>query len=182
MCTDTSICCDMDRHGPRTTPGQLEAIRDASRRSLKKFVARASRELHILRLTIPDMVHRRLQLTGYKVQLVQKLQENGSPRRCGFAVDILCRIDEDSGHCSDEVTFHISGKVNCHSCRIWGFQKPYVVWKVAQSVQCLTTDRTAAVRSPTEAEDFSSNLCVQTGSGDHPASRTVGTGGSFPGG
>jgi hypothetical protein len=53
---------------------------------------------------------------------------------------------------------------------------------VAQSVQCLTADWTAGVRSPTEAEDFSSNLCVQTGSGAHPASWTVGTGGSFPGG
>jgi hypothetical protein len=29
---------------------------------------------------------------------------------------------------------------------------------------------------------FSSNLCVQTGSGAHPASCTMGTGGSFPGG
>jgi hypothetical protein len=28
---------------------------------------------------------------------------------------------------------------------------------------------------------FSSNLCVQTGSGDHPASCTMGTGGPFPG-
>jgi hypothetical protein len=31
-------------------------------------------------------------------------------------------------------------------------------------------------------EDISSNLCVQTGSGAHPASCTVGTGGPFPGG
>jgi hypothetical protein len=53
---------------------------------------------------------------------------------------------------------------------------------VAQSVQCLTADWTAGVRSPTEAEDFSSNLCVQTGSGAHPASYTVGSGGSFAGG
>jgi hypothetical protein len=52
----------------------------------------------------------------------------------------------------------------------------------AQSVQCLITDWTAGVRSPTEAEDVSSNLCVQTGSGAHPASCTMGTGGSFPGG
>jgi hypothetical protein len=43
-------------------------------------------------------------------------------------------------------------------------------------------DWTAGVRSPTEAEDFSSTLCVQTGSGAHPASYTMGTGGSFPGG
>jgi hypothetical protein len=54
--------------------------------------------------------------------------------------------------------------------------------RVAQSVQCLTTDWTAGVRSPTEAEAFSSNLCVQTGSGAHPDSCTVGTGDSFPGG
>jgi hypothetical protein len=53
--------------------------------------------------------------------------------------------------------------------------------RVAQSVQCLTTDWTAGVRSPTEAEDISCNLCVQTGSGAHPASYTMGTGGSFPG-
>jgi hypothetical protein len=31
-------------------------------------------------------------------------------------------------------------------------------------------------------KDFSSSLCVQTGSGAHPASCTMGTGGSFPGG
>jgi hypothetical protein len=30
-------------------------------------------------------------------------------------------------------------------------------------------------------KDFSSSLCVQTGSGAHPASCTVGTGGPFPG-
>jgi hypothetical protein len=51
---------------------------------------------------------------------------------------------------------------------------------VAQSVQCLTTDWADGVRSPTEAEDFPSTLCVQTGSGAHPASCTVGTGGSYP--
>jgi hypothetical protein len=40
----------------------------------------------------------------------------------------------------------------------------------------------AGVRFPTEAEDFSSNLWVQTGSGAHPASYIMGTGGPFPGG
>jgi hypothetical protein len=43
-------------------------------------------------------------------------------------------------------------------------------------------DRTIEVRSPAEARDFSSNLSVQTGSGAHPASCTMGTGGPFPGG
>jgi hypothetical protein len=40
---------------------------------------------------------------------------------------------------------------------------------------------TTGVWSPTEAEDFSSSLCVQTGSGAHPASCQMGTGGLSPG-
>jgi hypothetical protein len=43
-------------------------------------------------------------------------------------------------------------------------------------------DRAIEVRSPTGAEDFSSSVCVQTGSETHPASYPMGTGGPFPGG
>jgi hypothetical protein len=43
-------------------------------------------------------------------------------------------------------------------------------------------DRATGVRSPAVSKDFSSSLCVQTGSGAHPASCTIGTGGPFPGG
>jgi hypothetical protein len=42
-------------------------------------------------------------------------------------------------------------------------------------------DRAIGVRSPAEAKDFSSSLCVQTGSGAHPASCSLGIGGPFPG-
>jgi hypothetical protein len=42
-------------------------------------------------------------------------------------------------------------------------------------------DRAIGVRSPAGAKDFSSILCVQTGSGAHPASSPMGTGGPFPG-
>jgi hypothetical protein len=40
-------------------------------------------------------------------------------------------------------------------------------------------DRVMEVRSPTGA-NFSSSPCVQTGSGVHPASYPMGTGGSVP--
>jgi hypothetical protein len=43
-------------------------------------------------------------------------------------------------------------------------------------------DRTIQVRSSAEAKDFSSNLCVQTSSGVHPASSTMGSGDLFAGG
>jgi hypothetical protein len=42
-------------------------------------------------------------------------------------------------------------------------------------------DRAIGVRSPAEAKDFSSSLCVQTGSEAHPASCTMGTGVLSPG-
>jgi hypothetical protein len=38
-------------------------------------------------------------------------------------------------------------------------------------------DRAIGVLFPALAKDFSSNLCVKTGSGAHPASCTMGTGG-----
>jgi hypothetical protein len=41
-------------------------------------------------------------------------------------------------------------------------------------------DRAIEVRSPAGAKDFSSSLCIQTGSGVHPLSCTMGTRGSFP--
>jgi hypothetical protein len=60
----------------------------------------------------------------------------------------------------------------------------YVLCEPGSSVRIVTgyglNDRANEDRSPAEAEDFSSSLCVQTGSGAHPASCTVGTGGPFP--
>jgi hypothetical protein len=59
------------------------------------------------------------------------------------------------------------------------FQSRFIIFggaAVAQAVQCLTTVWTIEVRSPTGAEDFSSSLCVQIGSGAHPASYSMGTG------
>jgi hypothetical protein len=50
---------------------------------------------------------------------------------------------------------------------------------VAQSVWCLTTDLNTGVLSLADAKDFSSKLCVQTGSGTHLASCKIGTGGPF---
>jgi hypothetical protein len=46
----------------------------------------------------------------------------------------------------------------------------------------MTADWNTGVRSLADANDFSSNLYIQTGSGAHPASYTMGTGGPFRGG
>jgi hypothetical protein len=54
-------------------------------------------------------------------------------------------------------------------------------WVCCQPVS-VATNWTTRVRSPAWATDLSSPLCVQTGSGAHPTSCAMGTGGSFPGG
>jgi hypothetical protein len=57
-------------------------------------------------------------------------------------------------------------------------------WSRGSSVSIVSgyrLGRAIKVRSPAETRDFSPNLCVQTGSGDHPASCTMGTSGPFPG-
>jgi hypothetical protein len=46
---------------------------------------------------------------------------------------------------------------------------------VVQSVKCLITEWTTGIRSPAEAEHFSSILCVQTSSEAHPASYPMDT-------
>jgi hypothetical protein len=86
---------------------------------------------------------------------------------------------QSTRRCSPHDSQHLTGRREILKSKIMLITSKM---PVAQSVQCLTTDWTAGVRSPTEAEDFSSNLCIQTGPGYHPASCTVGTGGSFPGG
>jgi hypothetical protein len=50
------------------------------------------------------------------------------------------------------------------------------------TVSTMVDDRAIGVRSPAGAKDFSFTLCVQTGSGAHLASCTMGTGCPFPGG
>jgi hypothetical protein len=47
---------------------------------------------------------------------------------------------------------------------------------------CGLDDRAFGVRSPAGAKIFPLSSCVQTGSGAHPATSPMGTGGPFPGG
>jgi hypothetical protein len=53
--------------------------------------------------------------------------------------------------------------------------------RVTQSVQWLTTDWQTGVWSLAGAKDFYSSLCVQTLSGEHPASHSMGTRGPYSG-
>jgi hypothetical protein len=61
---------------------------------------------------------------------------------------------------------------------------PLTDWRRGSSISIVSDygldDWAIGVRFPAGAKDFSSSLCVQTGSGVHPASRTMGIGDPFP--
>jgi hypothetical protein len=62
---------------------------------------------------------------------------------------------------------------SCYNfCGYYGYRGYFDKAGVAQSV-CLTTEWTTGVRSPAEAKDFSSSLCVQTSSEAHPTSHPL---------
>ena len=64
----------------------------------------------------------------YRLQLVQALRV-GDRRKLTDFCDMLLEDMEDDTFlpwliCSDEATFHLSGKVSCHNVRIWGLDNP----------------------------------------------------------
>jgi hypothetical protein len=76
----------------------------------------------------------------------------------------------------DSFTLH-TGKEILH-CTVCGMSRSSSVSIVSDYG---LDDRAIGVRSPVGAKDFSSNLCVQTGSGANPSSCTMGTGVLSPG-
>lgn len=68
-------------------------------------------------------------MKAYKIQLHQQLLEEDYYARLTFCHQFnekLCNDDAFVSNLlfSDEATFHISGKVNRHNCRIWGTENP----------------------------------------------------------
>jgi hypothetical protein len=99
-----------------------------------KSIRCASCKLHIPWSTTHDILHKRLWLTAYKIQLVEKSRENNQPSHHTFVQEMLLRLDDNNAFLkhvvfSDEATLHISSKVNRHNCQIWVSENPHKVMK-----------------------------------------------------
>lgn len=125
--------CDKERTGrPRVNQDTVDAVRHAFRQNPRKSVRKASRELQIPRSTVHKILKKELKFFAYKLQVVQKLEQNDFPLRTEFANNVLDRLELNENYLkricfSDEATFHVCGKVNRHNCRIWGSENPRVV-------------------------------------------------------
>jgi transposase len=117
---------------PSVDADAVEMVREAFQRSPSKSPHCASRELHLPRLTVQKILHRRLELHTQKIQIVQALEPDDGCCRKEFAMDMLDHIDNDNDFLdrvifSDGSTFHMCGIVNRHNCRIWGSESPHAV-------------------------------------------------------
>ena len=111
----TGSILDRKRSGrPSIDEETVDAVRVAFRSSPRKSIRVASNELVIPRSIVHKVLHKRLRLHAYKLQIVQALKPDDHHRRAAFAEEILQRIDDNdylnSVVFSDEATFHVSGK------------------------------------------------------------------------
>jgi hypothetical protein len=91
-------------------------------------------ELDIPKSTVHDVLHKDLKMKAYKIHLTQHLLEEDYGTRLDWCKWIHSKflMDKtliDKITFSDEATFHISGKVNRHNCRIWGTEDPKEVFE-----------------------------------------------------
>lgn len=128
-----SLLSNAGKHSKRKVSDEnVERIREAFQRSPRKSIRRASVQLNIPPTTVHTVLHKRLRLRAYKLQLHQMITPNDRLERKRFAETMLDKVDDDDSFLtrvcfSDEATFHVSGKVNRHNCRIWGSENPRVV-------------------------------------------------------
>ncbi|PNF27089.1 hypothetical protein B7P43_G08552 [Cryptotermes secundus] len=116
---------------PRVSDATVEQIRESFVRSPRKSTPRASRETGIPNVTVWRVLRKRLHLKSYKLSIVQHLTVADKVVRKEFCMKMFHRMQDDekfldSVILSDESTFHVSGNVNTHNCRIWGNENPRV--------------------------------------------------------
>jgi len=121
--------------GRRTVSNhRVEDVREAMLLSPHTSVRRLSLQLEIPRSTVHKILHESLGFRSYKIQVVQHLQAKDYTARVDGCNALIEKIDSDDHFLSnlifsDEATFHISGRVNRHNCRIWGEENPHELYE-----------------------------------------------------
>lgn len=103
----------------------------------------AERDLAIPRSSIHRILHNRLHMFPYKIQMLQELEDRDPAARTWFANWCMENIQSDRSFLhriifSDECVFHVDGKVNKHNVRIWGTENPHAYREVARNSDKVT--------------------------------------------
>ncbi|KDR14206.1 hypothetical protein L798_12007 [Zootermopsis nevadensis] len=75
-----------------TSEENVDRIREAFQRSPRESIRAASLQLQLPRSTVRDVLHKRLRLRAYKIQMIHAVKPTDQVARTNFAVDMLERI------------------------------------------------------------------------------------------
>ena len=131
------ICDQRNRHSgqPSVSEQVVDCIRESFLRSSRKSMCRASRKLKVPQSTVNKILYKCLWLHPYRLQLVQKLHLGDKETRHAFCGNLQALMINDDDLlakliCSDEETFHLSGKVNRYIVRIRESENPHATLEV----------------------------------------------------
>ncbi|PSN31536.1 hypothetical protein C0J52_26409, partial [Blattella germanica] len=98
--TDRLVCQTGKARKPRITQGDVDRVQASFIRSPRKSIRKAARQLNMHKSTVHDVVHKRLRLRCYKLQLLHALKPDDRPRRRRFAEQILELVENDETYLS----------------------------------------------------------------------------------
>ena len=119
---------------PKIPDQIVDNVRTAMLFSPHTSVRRLALQLQIPPSTVHKILHSKLKFRAYKIQVVQHLQVADYAACMDGCNALIQNIDNDNRFLeniifSDEATFHISGRVNRHNCRIWGDENPHELYE-----------------------------------------------------
>jgi len=129
--TETGCLCKQKSSGrPLTGEDDVQRVRACFLHSQKKSTGNAAKELSMSKIIVRRVLRKRLVFNLYRTQMVQQLSDEDHRRRLDFCLhlqDLMSSDDHflEKAQISDEATFHVSGAVNRHRFRIWGYENPH---------------------------------------------------------
>jgi len=80
---------------------------------------------------VHNVLHKKLKLHVYKIQLLHEIRAVDKPKRNELAECTLEKIDSEPNFMhnimyTDEAIFHINGCIIQCNCQIWGNEKPHI--------------------------------------------------------
>lgn len=128
---------------PKLSSQQGRKVSTYFNRHPRSSIRSAERNLAIPRSSIHKILHERLHMFPYKINILQELQDQDPAARTWFANWCMENIQSDSSFLnriifSDECVFHVDGKVNKHNVRIWGTENPHDYREVARDSEKVT--------------------------------------------
>ncbi|CAF2520035.1 unnamed protein product [Rotaria sp. Silwood2] len=136
---ETGSVHDRERSGRPSlmTTEKLDEIEEVLSDNAMVSVRRVSQEVNLSKSTVHLAMRNVLGYKPYKMHLTQQLDDEDKDVRVVMAEALLPILDDENNDglifFSDEATFHISGTVHKHNCRIWARDNPHVTMEVSMN-------------------------------------------------